>query len=221
MNFNERVRFDSFVRTDVFGKENAANFPAGSRGAALFAELITIINLLNQTGANQSAAFSDSRQSFAGKEAAREVVKQMISAIARTADGASAEIPALKTRFRIGKDMNNDQKLIAAARAFHTEAEAFKATFVDYGLSADFLDELDTAIKAFDASLTAANAARGEQVASTADIAATVEAGMKIRTQLDVIARNKYAKNPGKLAAWESATRIEHKKKKEEPVPVM
>jgi hypothetical protein len=45
---------------------------------------------------------------------------------------------------------------------------------------------------------------------------------MTVRQQLDVIARNKYADNTGKLAAWESASRVEHHKaKKSEPVPTI
>ncbi|HEY0657046.1 MAG TPA: hypothetical protein VGD05_01155 [Pyrinomonadaceae bacterium] len=221
MNLNERIRFDSFVRIDVFGKENAADFPAVSKGAQLFAEMGNIIEQLNQTGAEQAAAISDSRQSHSGKDAARENVRRRVAAIVRTAEGISNEIPAMKNKFR-SPGNNNDQKLLAAARAFHTEAAPFKATFIEYGLRADFLDELEAAITDFDQTLTATSAARGEQVASTADIGETVREGMTVRQQLDVIARNKYADNTGKLAAWESASRVEHHKaKKPEPVPTI
>ncbi len=56
-----------------------------------------------------------------------------------------------------------------------------------------------------------------EHVAATADTAAKIREGMIIVRVLDGIVKNKYANDPGKLAAWISASHVEKAPKK--PVP--
>ena len=47
-----------------------------------------------------------------------------------------------------------------------------------------------------------------------------IRAGMAEATQLDAIVNNKYARNPEKLRAWESASHIERAPKREKkPAP--
>lgn len=46
-----------------------------------------------------------------------------------------------------------------------------------------------------------------EGVSSTAAVGRLIKAGMAEVTQLDAIMRNKYAGNPDKLTAWDSAPR--------------
>ena len=48
-----------------------------------------------------------------------------------------------------------------------------------------------------------------EGVSSTAAVGRLIKAGMAEVTQLDAIMRNKYARNPDKLTAWDSASHIE------------
>ena len=58
---------------------------------------------------------------------------------------------------------------------------------------------------------------KAEHVAATADMSAKVRQGMiKVRI-LDGIVRNVYANNPGKLAAWLSASHVEKAPKKKTP----
>ena len=47
-----------------------------------------------------------------------------------------------------------------------------------------------------------------EHVAATADISAKIRQGMIIVRTLDGIVRNRYANDPGKLAAWLSASHV-------------
>ena len=50
---------------------------------------------------------------------------------------------------------------------------------------------------------------------NSTDFAAGSKAGMGEVTQLDAIMHNKYARNPDKLRAWESASHIERAPKRE------
>jgi hypothetical protein len=83
---------------------------------------------------------------------------------------------------------------------------------IEWGLDADFLEELADAIADFEQSLTETGTAVGEQVGSTAEIGEKVREGMTVRRQLDTIVRNRYKNNVGKLAAWESAWNVEYPK---------
>lgn len=56
-----------------------------------------------------------------------------------------------------------------------------------------------------------------EHVAATADTSAKVREGMVIVRVLDGIVRNVYGNDPGKLAAWISASHVEKSPKKKAP----
>jgi hypothetical protein len=112
---------------------------------------------------------------------------------------------------------NNDQQMLAAARAFKVEAAPLNADFIAYGLPATFLTELQDAIDAFEASLAPAGAAIDAQVAATAEIDSAIRRGMIARRILNGVVKNKYRNNVGKLAAWVSASHIEKPPKKNVP----
>ncbi len=76
-----------------------------------------------------------------------------------------------------------------------------------------------TAADAFEATFSNTAAATAEHVAATADEAAKVREGMVIVRVLDGIVKNKYANDPGKLAAWISASHVEKAPKKKAPTP--
>ena len=214
MNHHEIIRSDSFTRIDVFGGENTADFPVRSKGATLFGRIKTIAQNLGQKAANQFAAKGSSRSGFFSKGTARENMRSLMTEIAETvAKGAAYEVAGLEEKFRVPVN-RNDNELLAAARSFLTDAAPHKDLLIEYGLEADFLDQLAAAIADFEQSLTTTNAAVGGQVSSTAEIGEEVREGMVIRRQLDVVVRNKYKNNAGKLAAWQSAWHIEHPKKK-------
>jgi hypothetical protein len=70
-----------------------------------------------------------------------------------------------------------------------------------------------------EASFSNTASATAEHVAATAGEAAKVRDGMVIVRILDGIVKNKYANNPGKLAAWISASHVEKAPKEKEPTP--
>lgn len=72
--------------------------------------------------------------------------------------------------------------------------------------------ETKDAADAFEASFSSTAAA-------TADASAKVREGMVIVRILDGIVKNKYANDPGKLAAWLSASHVEKAPKKKAPTP--
>lgn len=218
MDDRERRRYDMFVRVRQFGVENTADFPAGTIGAVQFNEIRSIINLIDQLAANQTASFGDARFAFVGKDTARENVRDDISEIARTARSMVYQFPGIDVKFRMPRG-NNDQQLLAAARAFHAEATPQSADFIAYGLPADFLTDLQTDIDTFEAALEPTSAAIDAQVEATAEIGAAVRRGMVAVRILNGVVRNRYRNDVGKLAAWTSASHIEKAPKPDKPTP--
>ncbi len=74
-----------------------------------------------------------------------------------------------------------------------------------------------SAADAFEASFSNTASATAEHVEATADTAAKVRQGMVIVRVLDGIVKNRYANDPGKLAAWVSASHVEKAPKKQTP----
>ncbi len=70
---------------------------------------------------------------------------------------------------------------------------------------------------AFEATFPTTAPATAEHVQATADDAAKVPQGMVIVRTLDGIVRNVYSADPGKLAAWISASHVEKAPKKQTP----
>lgn len=76
--------------------------------------------------------------------------------------------------------------------------------------------------KAIDSANTNLESDREGGVASTAAVGRLIGDGMKEITYLDAIVHNKYARDPDKLRAWESASHIERapqREKKTTPTP--
>ena len=213
MNHHEMVRTDSFKKINVYGNENAADFPAASKGGELFAALKPVIVNIDKANADQASAKGDVRQDFLSKGTARENVRARCSSISKTSVGAAYEVPGLDVKFYLPVDLS-DAELLAHAQMVLADAPEHEATLKLWGEEDDFLGELAEAVEEFEQAMSAASASTGEQIESTADIGEQVRQGMVIRRKLNVVVRNRYKNDPGKLAAWESAYHIEHPKKK-------
>jgi hypothetical protein len=221
MNHHEMARTDSFKRIDVYGNESAADFPPASKGAQLFAALKLVIARIVAATIGQTSAKGDVRQGYLGKGTARENVRARCASIANTSRGAAYDVPGLDVKFYLPVDLTQDE-LLAHAQMILADAPEHEEKLLEWGEEEGFLGELAEAVADFEQALSTTSAATGEQVEATADISEEVREGMVIRRQLNVVVRNRYKNDAGKLAAWESAYHIEHpakKKKDNEPNP--
>lgn len=125
-------------------------------------------------------------------------------------------IDGIADKFLFQRNMS-DANMLAKARAFHTESLVYDADFIAYGLPATFRADLNSLADAFEASFSNTASATAEHVAATADTSAKVREGMIIVRILDGIVKNKYTNDPGKLAAWISASHVEKPPKKSAP----
>ena len=126
-------------------------------------------------------------------------------------------IPALDEKFRVPRG-ENDEILIAAARAFATDAVPLSAQFVAHEMPATFIDDMNASIVKLNTTMTKQSSAVGDRVGARAGINESLDEGTSILRKLDPIMRNKYADDAATLAEWTSASHIE-RAPKHKPAP--
>jgi hypothetical protein len=210
MLYRDRVRYECFIRMRQFGLDSAADFPAASVGGVQFAEIASVIDLVEQLTAKFAASFGDARFSFLSKATARENVRERVAEISAISRSMAYEFSGIELKFRIQRNLS-DANLLALANAFHQESEAYEEDFKRYGLDGNFRADLRAAITAFENSFGAPVTATDEQVAATAEIGEAIRRGMIARRILDGVVKQKYKNNVGKLRAWTSASHVEQK----------
>jgi hypothetical protein len=197
-----------FLKVRDFIAAHAADFPAGSIAAVIFAPLLPIIDQLAQIAGEQISTRGDYSQAIEIKGDARDILFVMLRDISDLATALAYEINGLEEKFRMPRN-RRDQNLIAAGRAFAADAAAFEDEFIGYGLSATFIADLVAATDAFEQSLVPANVSGQEKTGKTAAAAPLVNDGMIIVRRLTPVVRKKYRNSAANSAAWEFARHVE------------
>lgn len=205
----QRLISEMFGRVTEFGIAENTFFPGRTLGATLFADLSAILAEINSHAARQSSGRSSAKQGTTTKGESRENLQDDLEAIDRTARAAAEVIPGFDDKFRRPPAGSSDQVLLAFAIAVAADAPPVQAVFLEYGMPADFLEDLNEDIADFQAAANAQSTGRRQRVTATAAIDDLIERGMKIVRRLDAIVRNIFRNDPAKLAAWESARHVE------------
>jgi hypothetical protein len=217
MNQRIRLRQELFIREDQYNKDNQTDFPPGSVAHEQFAEIAAVITLINEISAHQAIRFGDARFGFGNKATAREHLREHITEIGEIVPSMAYKIPGIDVKFRVPRNLT-DAEMLALGRAFYADSAAYEADFVRFELDADFRAQLLDALEEFEASLGAPITAHEAQVAATAELGAAIRRGMIAHRILKGLLRQKYRRNPGKLAAWLSASHLEKLPKRDKPV---
>jgi hypothetical protein len=97
----------------------------------------------------------------------------------------------------------------AAATAFAEAAEPQKVKFIERGLAATFVEDLEAIPAQLDAASGDRVGGRLEYTGGTAGLEALAKTGLKYVQQLRPMIRLKVGNDPGKLGAWNLAARVE------------
>lgn len=206
----ERRGYEMLVRAEDYITARPADFPAESAAGILLISLREAIATIRAKASEQDSGLNIREEGTEMRSIAREQLRDQLEAICRTAAAlaVAGTTPGLENRFRMPRG-NNDQALINAARAAAQEAAPIAERFIGFGLSQNFIAELNTAITKFEEAINRQNTGRDTHVAATTAIDEALERGINIVRQLDAIVRNKYRDNPAQLSAWQSASHIE------------
>ena len=216
MNDRERRRMEAFERVKQFSLDNGTDFPNGSIQKINMTKIITELGLLDIYETQQVSGGGDASQAYEVKDTARENMREQMQDISSTAKVMEYEIDGIADKFRMPYNQT-DQNMNATAKSWVDEANPYETNFIAYGLQADFLTLLNDAQAAFDASMTAPTTAIDQRVAATALIAESIRRGMIALRICDGVMRNNYFDQPGKLAAWISASHVERDPKPSPP----
>ena len=214
MNDYDRVRYEMLIRVKQFSIDNAADM--NPTATLKFTNIGTYVDDIETDSAEQQSGFSEAAQQTAVKGTARENLRDRMADTRDTAQGMEPDFDGIYNKFRFERGLN-DVSLLARARAFIIEAVPYKSDFANYGLSPDIAGELTLLADAFEATFATSASARAEHVEATASVADKISKGMIETRSVSPIVLNIYANNPGKQAAWRSASHVERPKATQPP----
>lgn len=214
MNDYDRRRYEMLVRIKQFGIDNAADM--NGVATTKFGIITTLVDEIETESAEQESGFSEAAQQFEVKGTARENLRDRMADTRDTARGMEPDFDGIYNKFRFERGLN-DASLLARARAFIIEAGPYGGDFKNYGLSDDIVAELTALADAFEATFATTATATAEHVEATASVADKISQAMVQTRSVSPIVLNIYATDPGKQAAWRSASHVEKPPKKKAP----
>jgi hypothetical protein len=205
---------EMFQRVIAYVNGESTRFASNPYVTSLSDELESVAAELRAHADAQSTAGSAARQLTQTKAGAHEEVFDILSAMRRTA----RSIPGQEEKFNFSREPK-EQQLLSMARTFAAAALPIKAEFITRGMRIDFLEVLTAAADALEQALSHRAEKTQAQVDATASIDDLRDAGMQRVRQLDTVMRNTFADDPGKLAAWISASHVERPARRSKPAP--
>lgn len=225
MKNSEANTLEMLIRVRQFGVTHAERFTAVSAGAEMVAAVAEAINDMEAYSATQAQHARAAKEKTTQTNAARDALRAMMEAIARTARAMSRKTPGVEDKFRLPSN-KRAQDWLAAARAFLTEAEPLKDEFVRLGMAPAFVEEFKSRVRAVEQSIDGRAQKSAARVSATVGVAGAAERGRQAVRELDAIVRNLFAGEDETLAGWESASHVERAPRKaaaeepeEEPTP--
>jgi hypothetical protein len=110
--------------------------------------------------------------------------------------------------FKLPSDSLSSETLVHAAEAVRTTAGVYRDVFVEHGLPADFLDQLDAAMSALKDSVDARGVARSRIAGASMTLASELSLGRQIVTMMDAALAHTLKSDAPLLASWQQAKRI-------------
>ncbi|MGB7202012.1 MAG: hypothetical protein WBD16_07055 [Pyrinomonadaceae bacterium] len=212
-------KLNKFEREEAFMVDNATDFGGATPGAVTAAALSAAIAEIQSLAAQQVSGASTAAQAFGNQDDALDDLIALTKKMNLAARGFDDEIPGSRDQFRMPRN-RSQQNLLAAARAFHSDATPIRAKFEEYGLAGTFLDDLQAAIDSVETAAQSADSNVGQRAAATGGLFAAARRGMSLSRRLNSIVRIRYADDPAKLAAWTVASHLERAPKRTAANPV-
>ena len=208
MNDRIRRRIEMLNRVDSFGKAHVSDFPAGSRGAALFAIVQAVLQRIQDQSTAQEANRTTTIQRTLSKGLIRDRLIQEMDVLDLTARAMVGQVAGLEEKFHTPHNPS-DQGLMTVARVFAQDALTFKDDFTQRGLPTTFIDDLNALIDEYSEAINDRAQSADARVAATVRLLEAVEEAIAAVRELNAIVRNTLRDDRGALAEWQSASHIE------------
>jgi hypothetical protein len=109
--------------------------------------------------------------------------------------------------FKLPSSKLTSETLVHAAQGLRTTAAIYKDVFVEHGLPADFLDQLDVATTALKSSVDARGLARSRRTGASTGLSDDLTLGREIVATIDASLTHALKSDSATLASWHQAKR--------------
>ncbi len=208
-NDKQRRRNERGQRADVYMDAQAEVFLTNSKGGTLAARLKELLAQVSALDVARAENINKRRQGTEGREGTRTALRRMVKIGWDTYKTISRTNPSLKGIFESPSKIKNDESLCAGARAYANAAAPFAGLFTEFGLPPTFFVDMRAHADSLESFAALQNAGVGAGVDTNAAIEETLREMDEVVASLDTVVRNKFRDDPAKLAAWESASRLE------------
>jgi hypothetical protein len=213
INNRRLVTLDSVIE---FGQNHPLTTPI-ARATALYGLITGSANTLRTLGSTQVEGRSGVSSAVAESAILREALVADMRAINKIARALPrATFPGVREQFRMPRGGSN-VAVANTARAFVLNATPLSQVFMDRGRPATFLEDLTSAVTAFEAARVRKQEGRQGQVSSTAALEIAGRQGVAYMRELDSILSPIYEPDPLVFAAWKTAIRIQRSPETETP----
>ena len=209
MNDSQRRRIERLIRSEAEASANAIDFPEGSKGALALTDLRAAIAQAQTHAVSRESSLNALQQATIGRQEAREAVRAGMRVMSDTVRTIGLDHPEVKGTFAFKGASVSDRTLLATARSYAIRAQPLRVLFAEYNLYEDFFNGFDAQIDNLEQQLNRQTTGKGERITANASLEGALRRGEAALKRLDTAVRNKYRNDPAKLAAWESACRIE------------
>jgi hypothetical protein len=138
----------------------------------------------------------------------RRMQAGLLRHLVTAAEDVGSEAPAVGEKFRLPKANATHAVFRAGASEMLDQARANQEVLVKHGMSTTLLDDLDAAIKEFDASLEETHDGKQSHVAARAEMKTLCDEIMRLVGMLDGYNRYRFHRDPELIIAWKSAKHI-------------
>jgi hypothetical protein len=221
MNAAQRRKMDKIDREEAFFAENAADFPADSRGGQLTALINAEKAKILQLDAAQTSGFDNKRQAQEIYDNRRDELVDLLELFMLVAAIVDDDIEGTAAKFKMPRP-RNDQNLIAKATSFHADSADIQAELTAAGLPANARTRLLDLNAEFQQAALAHDTAEGKHAGATGGMTESFRKIMDYSRRRDKSVKLKYRDNAAKLSAWTVASHLERapqRKKDDAPPP--
>ena len=201
-------QLDKHERQSAFATENAADFPAGSRGERLMKLMRDDIALIKRAAAGQISGAGERAQQIETKEEDLEDLMEWLKLLDYAADMLADDFPGIENLFGVPRN-RSEQSIVAAGRSQHDLSAQYEAAMIEEDVPATFRSQMKTLIERIEQRNESADIAGENSSGSVAEINAAMSRLAKNSKKFDALCRIKYRGNAAKMGAWERANHLE------------
>jgi hypothetical protein len=209
MNDTRKAELAMLIRVAIFG-QNHPLVPASAKATEYYATVNAAKDVVLASDVTWDEGRGAFRAATAGRHAVIGDLRASLREISLTAKALNRAgvLPGIQEHFRMpGQTMQELRTRAGAFAAKAAEAEV-KPAFIAHDCAATFVEDLNASIEAFDDATDDRFAGLGRQVGATAQIRATLRAGVTAVRALNSILIKRYRNDAALLAEWKAAQQI-------------